>query len=473
MTAPKFCKTKIIATIGPSSWDRGILRNMIEAGMDLARVNSSFADYNELKRVKDSIRSLSPRISLILDTMGNKIRVKGFKDIKEISKGETLILIPTTQKPSSQSEIQITYNNLHNELSRGAKILLDDGKLKLIVKDIKNHSVICTAQNSHRLEPRKTVNIPNQKLNLPLLTEKDIQDIKYAKELEYDFVALSFVQNKEIVFKTREILNDSSIKIISKIENQIGLDNFDEILHASDAIMIARGDLGVEIPFEKIPVIQKQLIYRCRMAGKPVIVATQMLESMHDSPQATRAEVNDVANSIADGTDAVMLSSETATGKYPVESVKSMNSIALAMEDILTPQVVYGNSDATKDTDEICRSVFALSNSIDLKAILVISQSGKTVKSLARHRPTVPIYEISNDIHRVREDNLLRGVKCYFSNNLSDDRDLNVQNATEVVFSYGELDFNDKIAIISGSTIKNKESNTILEISTVKDIINK
>jgi pyruvate kinase len=471
MTAPKFCKTKIVATIGPSSWDQEILRDMIEAGLDICRVNSSFADHDELQTVRDSVRALSPRVSLILDTMGNKIRVKGFKDIKEISKGETLSLIPTTQNPSSQSEIQITYSGLHNDLSRGAKILIDDGKLELAVTDIKNDSVICTAQNSHKLEPRKTVNIPNQKLNFPPLTEKDIQDIKYAKELEYDFVALSFVQSAEVIHKAREILNNENIKIISKIENQAGLDNFDEILHSSDAIMIARGDLGVEIPFKKIPIIQKQLIYRCRAAGKPVIVATQMLESMRNAPQATRAEVSDVANSITDGTDAVMLSSETATGKYPVKSVKTMNDIALATENILTPQAIYGNTDATRDTDEICRTVFTLTNSIDLKAILVISQSGKTVRSLARHRPTVPIYEISNNIHKVREDNLLRGVKCYFSSKLSNDRDLNVQNATEIVFSYGELDFNDKIAIISGSTIKNKDSNTILEISTVKDII--
>jgi pyruvate kinase len=196
-----------------------------------------------------------------------------------------------------------------------------------------------------------------------------------------------------------------------------------------------------------------------------------MLESMKKSPNPTRAEVNDVANSIIDGTDAVMLSAETSTGEYPVKSIDTMNKIALTTENVLTPQMVYGYTNATKDTDEICKSVFNLTNTIDLKAILIISQTGKTANSLSRHRPIIPIFEVSNNIQRVREDNLLRGVKCYYSENLSEDRDISVENAVEIIFSYGELDFNDKIAIISGSTIKNKDSNTILEIATVKDII--
>jgi pyruvate kinase len=408
---------------------------------------------------------------MILDTMGNKIRTAGFKDIKQVKKGDTLILLPTTVEPTQESEIQITYNSLHNDVSRGAKILLDDGNLELTVTDIQDKSVICSIENDYNIKPRKTVNIPNQELSFPPLTEKDIQDIKYAVDLDYDFIALSFVQNSQVVNKAREILGDSGINIISKIENQAGLDNFDEILNASDAIMIARGDLGVEIPFERIPIIQKQLIYRCRAVGKPVIVATQMLESMRDMPHATRAEVSDVANSIIDGTDAVMLSAETSTGKYPVKSVEAMNKIALTTEDALTPQLVYGNTGAGRDTDEICKNVFDLSNSIDLKAVVVVSESGRTVNSLSRHRLSIPIFEITDDIKRIRRDNLIRGIKCFYSRELSTDRDENIRKAIEIVFSYGELDFNDKIAIISGSSIKNKDSNTILEIASVKDII--
>lgn len=473
MTAPKFCKTKIIATIGPSCWDLGILKEMINSGMDLARVNASFADHDELTRVQESIRGISPRISTILDTMGNKIRVSGFTEPINAKKGDTLTLLPPTQEITQGTEIQITYSNLHKDVSRGAKILIDDGNLELTVIDIKKKSVICNVENTYTVHPNKTVNIPNQELNFPPLTKKDMQVLRYAVELGYDFVALSFVQNREVIQKAREILKDSKINIISKIENQAGIDNFDEILKASDAIMIARGDLGVELAFEDIPIVQKQLIYRCRSAGKPVIVATQMLESMKENKHATRAEVNDIANSIMDGADAVMLSSETATGKYPVKSVQTMNSIALKTEDVLTPQLVYANTEATRDTDEICRSVFNLANSVDLKAVVVISESGKTVNSLSRHRLSIPIYEISDDIQRIREDNLIRGVKCYYSQHLLEDRDESIQSAVETVFSYGELDFTDKIVIITGSSIKNKDSNTILEIATVKDIIKK
>ena len=471
MTAPKFCKSKIIATIGPSSWDKDILKDMISAGMDMARINASFADYNELKRVKETVRSISPRISMVLDTMGNKIRVSGFSQPKQIIAGDTLILLPQTEEITNSSEIHITYDNLYNDVSRGAKILLDDGNLELTVTDIKSKKVICSARNNYTLYAKKTVNIPNQELSFPELTEKDIQDINYAIDLKYDYVALSFVQNEEVVLKTRELLKKKKIGIISKIENQAGLNNFDKILNATDAVMIARGDLGVEIPYEDIPLIQKELIYRCRSVGKPVIVATQMLESMRDSRHATRAEVSDVANSIIDGADAVMLSAETSTGKYPVKSVDTMNTIALKIEDRLTPQPVYGNTDANRDTDELCKSIFNLTGSMNLKSIVVISETGRTVRSLSRHRPLTPIFEVTDDINRIRKDNILRGVKCYYTSELSDDRDQSIRNAIETIFSYGELDFNDKIAIISGSSIKNKDSNTILEIATVKDII--
>jgi pyruvate kinase len=471
MTAQKFCKTKIIATIGPSSWDMDILKDMIGGGMDLARVNASFANREELKMVKDTIYSISPRISLILDTMGNKIRITGFKEAKNIKKDDTVILIPSNKEIGGDNEIQITYPNLHQEISRGARILIDDGGLELSVEDINDYKILCKAKNDFIINQQKTVNIPNQELSFPDLTDKDIEDIKIAKELGYDFVALSFVQNKSVVEKARKILGDSQINIISKIENQTGLDNFDEILEASDAIMIARGDLGVEVPFERIPIIQKQLVYRCREVGKPCIIATQMLDSMKKNPTPTRAEVSDVANSVIDGADAIMLSAETSVGDYPIESVRTMNSIAISTEDTLIPQTVHGNTDASRDTDELCRSLTGLTNSIDIDAILVLSETGKTVCSLSRHRLLTPIFEVTDNIKRVRIDNLLRGVKTYYTQKLPDDRDESIHKAVEIIFSYGELDFNDKIAIISGSSIKNKENNSILEITTVKDLI--
>ncbi|MCD4756134.1 pyruvate kinase [bacterium] len=473
MTAQKFCKTKIVATIGPSSWDKDVLKQMIEAGVDVARVNTSFADFDELEKVLKTIRSISPRISLLMDTKGSKIRVTGFETQKILKKDQVLTLIPSSKDLTSDNEIQITYDKLHEDITRNTVILLDDGNIELKVEDIVGADVVCVVQNNSILHPNKTVNIPNCFLNFPLLTEKDQQDIQSAVTLGYDFVALSFVQNSEVIKLTRELLGDSGINIISKIENQAGIDNFDDILKYSDVIMIARGDLGVEIPYEQIPIIQKQLIYRCRAVGKPVIVATQMLESMRHNIRATRAEVSDVANSVIDGADAVMLSAETSTGDHPIKSVTTMNTIALSVENILSPQVVYGRTDASENTDELCKSVFSLTQSLDLKAVLVISHSGKSVQSLSRHRLSIPIYEVTDDAKRVREDNILRGVKCYYSPSLSKDRDESLQKATEVVFSYGELDFDDKIAIISGSSIKNKSTNSILEIATVGDLLGK
>ena len=471
MTAPKFCKTKIVATIGPSSWDKRVLKDMIESGMDIARVNASFADFDELKRVKDSIHSISPRITMVLDTMGNKIRTTGFKESKNIKKGDKIVLIPYSEEIENDNEIQITYDTLHKDLIRNSIILIDDGNFELLVTNIDGKKIICEAQNTYTLKYGKSLNIPNHRLNFPELTKKDIQDIGYAVNLKYDFVALSFVQDEKVLLKTRELLDGSGINIISKIENRSGLDNFDKILQYSDAIMIGRGDLGVEIPLEELPIVQKELVYRCRSAGKPVIVATQMLESMRNSIRPTRAEVSDVANSIIDGTDALMLSGETSTGSYPVESVEMMNRIALSTEDVLTPQPVYGNTQASKETDELSRAVFDLVKNVDLKAVVILSKSGISVNSLSRHRLPIPIFEISNSLERIREDNLARGVKCYYRNTLSNDRDISVKEGVETVFSYGELDFSDKIAIISGSSIKNKDFNTILEIATVKDII--
>lgn len=471
MTASSLCKTKIVATIGPSSWDSDVVRQMILSGMDIARVNASFADFEELKRVRDLIRAISPRISLVLDTMGNKIRVAGLKEKMALKKDQTIVLIPQSQPISNENQIQITYESLHHDISRNATILIDDGNIELLVDDIIGNQLKCIVQNDSILAPNKTVNIPNAFLTFPPLTEKDRIDIKSAVELGYDFIALSFVQDSNMIKVAREILGDSGIGIISKIENREGIENFDEILEYSDAIMIARGDLGVETPFEEIPIIQKQLIYRCRAAGKPVIVATQMLESMRENKTPTRAEVSDVSNAVIDGADALMLSAETSAGKYPIESVMTMNKIALSVENILTPQIVYGKTQASVDTDELCKSVFHLTNSLDLKAVLVISQSGRSVQSLARHRLSIPIFEVTSDIRRIRKDNLLRGVKCYYTRDSSDDRDKSIEKAIEVVFSYGELDFDDKIAIISGSSITNKSINSILEIAIVKDIL--
>lgn len=456
-------KTKIIATIGPSSWDKSILQKMYENGMSVARINASFADFDELKRVAETLHEISPRIGLMLDTQGHKIRVKGVEHELEI---KDLVSIPNT--------FDITYPDLHKDISLGTRILLDDGNIQLAVKEIReNNEVICEVTQPGVLKPNKTVNIPNINLNFPALATKDRDDIANAIALGFDFISLSFVRNKEDIAIVRKLIGSNGIQLIAKIENQQSVENFDEILAAADGIMIARGDMGIEIPYEKVPILQKQMIYKCRAAGKPVIVATQMLESMRDSVIPTRAEASDVANAVMDGTDAIMLSAETSTGKYPVQAVTTMRKIANEAESVLRQSPMYEHTSAPVEVDELCRNLCDISESMKLKGIIVISNTGKTILSLVRHRPNVQIWEISNTIWKIRHSSILHGVKGIYSNILPSDRDESVERAVDLVYAQGELDLNDKIAIISGSSIRHNQTDAILEIVTVKDVINR
>lgn len=465
----EFSKTKIIATIGPSTWDDDILKQMINSGMQVARINASFADAEELERVSSQLRRISPRIAIMLDTKGFKIRVTGFEKEFELKTNQEILL--GSEDNNRMDILKVTYSNIHTSVSIGTKILLDDGKIQMEVIEIHGDLIRCKILQGGILKPGKTVNIPSINLEFPTLTEKDKNDILFAKEHNFDLVSLSFVRNKEDILIVRELLEGSNIKIISKIENKEGIINFDEILEETDGIMIARGDLGVETPLENVPVLQKQMIYKCRAKGKPVIVATQMLESMRDNIIPTRAEVSDVANAVMDGTDAVMLSAETSTGRYPVQVVKEMVKIAKNAESVMQTSPIIGHTDATLETDEICKQVYDLTLSLNLKGIVVVSKTGKTVASLSRHRLSIPIWEIATSLERIRQDSLFRGVKGYYISELPEDRDECTQKTIETIYSYGELDLNDKIAIISGSSIRHKTSNTILEIVTVKDVL--
>ena len=465
----KLSKTKIVATIGPSCWDDNVLKDMISSGLSVARINASFADFEELERVSKQIRRLSPKVAIMLDTKGFKIRVTGFENERELKRDQIIYI--GSENSQREDTLKITYDSLHRDIQPGMKILLDDGNIQLEVLSIEQDVVQCKVLQGGILKPKKTVNIPSINLNFPTLTEKDEKDIIFAKENNFDLVSLSFVRGREDILKVRKLLEGSDIKILCKIENQEGIDNFDEILEETDGIMIARGDLGVETPLENVPILQKQMIYKCRAVGKPVIVATQMLESMRDNIRPTRAEVSDVANAVMDGTDALMLSAETSTGQYPVQVIQEMTKIAYSAESVMNPNPILGHTQASLETDEICKQVFDLTNSLDLKGVLVISQTGKTVASLSRHRLNIPIWEVSNSFLRIRQDLLLRGVNGYYLETISDDRDLCTQEAVETVYSYGELDLNDKIAIISGSSIRHKTNNTILEIVNIKDVL--
>ncbi|HKM19962.1 MAG TPA: pyruvate kinase [Candidatus Dojkabacteria bacterium] len=461
-------KTKIVATIGPSTWDNEILQKMYENGMRLARINASFADEAELERVSKQLRDISPRIATILDTQGTKIRVRGLA--KEVEVKDTLVL-SSVDNPN-ENIIKVTYPTLHEDVVIGTKIMLDDGNIQLIVKQIKGTEVLCDVIQSGILKPNKTVNIPSVNLNFPALTEKDEKDIIYAANHGFDFISASFVRSKEDILLVRKLIGENGTKVIAKIENEQGVANFDEILKETDAVMIARGDMGVEMDLEDVPIIQKQLIFKCRQAGKPVIVATQMLESMRENKRPTRAEVSDVANAVMDGTDCVMLSAETSTGNYPVEAVQTMNRIAMKTEAIMKLSPIEGKTSAGEHEDCLGLTVCKLTEEIGIKGIIIISNSEGIVGSVSRHRPNVPIYVLNSSIKTVRENAIYRGVKTFHIKELSDDRDANVILAVEKVYGSGELDLLDKIAIISGSSIKNKDSDSILEILTVKDILN-
>jgi pyruvate kinase len=458
----KNSKTKIIATIGPSSWDNKILQNMFASGMDIARINASFADFEEMTRVSKQLRGISPRIGIMMDTQGHKIRVTGLKHNIEV-KGE--VSIPHT--------FNISYTGLSNDVSIGTKILLDDGDIQLLVKEKREEEVICDVIQPGLLKPNKTVSIPDINLNFPVITEKDKKDILFAIEHNFDFISASFIRNKDDILAIRELIKDAPISLIAKIETQQGVDNFDEILQEADGIMIARGDLGVEVPFERVPILQKQMIYKCRMVGKPVIVATQMLESMKEDIQPTRAEISDVANAVMDGTDALMLSAETSTGLYPVQSVQTMQKIAKEAESVLDQSPIYGRTSAPKEVDELCRHLCDISENLELKGIIVISNTGKTIQSLSRHRPNVSVWEISNIVERIRQDSLLCGVKGFYTANLPKDRDECTQKAVDIIYTLGELDLNDKIAIISGSSIRHLNEDAILEIVTVRNVLSR
>lgn len=463
--------TKIYATIGPSTWDEGVLREMVANGLHVARINASFADAKEIERVTNLIRGVSPRLAVLVDTMGHKIRVTGFDEDFVIKEGQQLILASEKAKTAVKNVIRVTYDYLARDIKPGILVLIDDGNLQMVVDKIDGELVYATVTVGGLLKKRKTVNLPGVHLEFPSLPAKDLEDIKAAKDNNVDFIAASFVRNAEDVRMFRQAMEGSSAKLIAKIEDLEGVNHFDEILDLVDGIMIARGDLGVEEPIEKVPLYQKSFIKKCREKGKFSIVATQMMESMINNPRPTRAEVNDVATAVVDGADAVMLSAESSTGKYPVQAVSMMAKVARIMEPTLEPEIMSGRTNASEMTDMLAKHVPAMIKDLGLSAIVVITSSGKTVASLARHRLCVPIYAISTNPQLIRQVMTYRGVFGFYVKDLANDRDTALAKAIETVYSTGVLDFKDKVAVMSGSFIKGKKLNTILELVEVGEIV--
>lgn len=464
---------KIVCTIGPSSWDEKTLKELADAGMSVARINASFADFAELERVASLIRKVAPKVTILLDTMGHKIRVSGFEEDINVKTGDSLILMPDTGDKLLPGYIATTYPELSKYVKSGNQILIDDGNIILEVTDIKDKEVHCKVTFGGTIKRRKTVNFPNIHIDFPGLTEKDKSDIKNGIESNLiDIISASFVRNKDDALLFREAMGETHVKMFAKIEDWEGVEKFDEILEIVDGIMVARGDMGVELPMEKVPIYQKEFVRKCREQGKPVIVATQMLESMRENARPTRAEVTDVANAVLDGADMLMLSAETSTGKHPVLAVSTMKTIITEAQTILKASILDTKTNASQETDSLCRNIAKISQEIDIKGVVVLSQTGKTVASLSRHRLNIPIWGVCNNPLLIRQFNLYFGVEGIYVNSFSNHRDDLIKQVVGVVYSHGNLELTDKIAIISGSSIYNKSINSILEIVSVQESLN-
>lgn len=414
-------KTKIVCTIGPSSEKPEILEELIKNGMNVARLNFSHGTHEEhlekIKTIRKVRRKLDVPVAIMLDTKGPEIRTGNF-DVDEVYLKPNDIFTLTTRDIMGNSKIvSVSYKGLPNDVEVGSIIYIDDGLVQLEVTEIKDGTeVVCKALNNGILSNHKGVNLPGSKTNLPSITPKDVDDIKFGIENDVDFIAASFVRKKEDVYDIRRVLEDhggENIKIISKIESQEGVDNLDEIIEASDGIMVARGDLGVEIKTELIPMVQKDVIRKVNMAAKPVITATQMLDSMIRNPRPTRAETTDVANAIIDGTDCVMLSGETAGGKYPVEAVKTMRNICITTElsDDFNKNVYETDiSTLNNITNAIAKNTCDIAKELDAKAIISCTSSGNTSRVLSKFKPKTNIVAATTTEKVARQLSVVWGV---------------------------------------------------------------
>ena len=393
-------KTKIICTLGPSTDKDGVLRELVANGMNVARFNFSHGSYEEHKGRLDMLKSvraeLNKPVAALLDTKGPEIRLKEFKNgVEMLEAGQTFTL--TTREVEGTKEIcSITYKDLPQDVHEGGTIMLDDGLIKLAIKSVTDTDIVCEVLNSGKIKTKKGVNVPGVHLSMPYLSQRDRDDIIFGVQQGFDFIAASFVRTAQDVYDIRNLLNeyDSNIRIIAKIENREGVNNIDSILAAADAVMVARGDLGVEIDFTELPGIQKTIIDRSFSFGKPIVTATQMLDSMMVNPRPTRAEISDVANAIYDGTSAIMLSGETAAGAYPVEALKTMSAIAERTEQeghYLRGRLMEPNTGKISVSDATAHAACLTAKDVNAAAIVTVSESGTTARLLSKYRPQQPI----------------------------------------------------------------------------------
>ena len=448
-------KTKIICTISDLRCDVNFLTKLFESGMNIVRINSAHASVEGAQKIVDNVRAVSDKIGILVDTKGPEVRLTATvnPDGFDVKQGDWIEIHNGPDRLCSYPVLYTSYSNFVSDVPVGSHVLIDDGTVDLFITGKDNDKLLCEVQNDGHIRGKKSVNVPNVHIALPALTEKDRKFVKWAIGAGLDFIAHSFVRGKDDLMEIQEILDScgSHIKIISKIENQQGIDNLDEILSHCNAVMVARGDLGVEIPAEKIPLIQKKIIQRCRARKKPVIIATQMLHSMIENPRPTRAEVTDVANAIFQSSDAIMLSGETASGKYPVEAVATMTRIAKEAETSIDISLDLNLEKVTKPIAAVlAKELVAATQSLPVKAIIFDTWTGRTGRYLSEFRPKVPIYAMCYNDFTMRELALAYDIYCYKFPIQKSKEDF-VKNAVSMLIQDGKIQSGDLVGFIGGS----------------------
>jgi len=472
-------RTKIVCTLGPASEKEEVLTALIENGLNVTRMNFSHGSHEEHKGRMDLVKKvrekLNKPVAILLDTKGPEIRTGNFDQPEVLLEEGQRFTITMNDVIGTKDICTVSYKGLANDVVAGDTILIDDGLVGLRVEEVKGEDILCIVENSGIVKNHKGVNVPGVKINLPALTDKDISDIEFGISQGIDFIAASFVRKVSDVLAIREVLeknNATDIQIISKIENQEGVDNLDEIIAVSDGIMVARGDLGVEIPTEEIPIVQKMMIEKCNEAGKPVITATQMLDSMMRNPRPTRAEVTDVANAIYDGTDAIMLSGETAAGKYPVEAVKTMATIAKRTEETLDYDNLLENNSIKNETvtDAISHATCTTAVNLNASAIITSTSSGHTARMVSKCRPKCPIIATTHDEKVMRRLALTWGVYPLKAE-VAGNTDEVIENSIETSKNAGYINDGELVVITAGVPVGMSGTTNLIKVHVISEEI--
>lgn len=473
-------QTKIVCTIGPASESIATLKEMMLAGMNVARLNFSHGNHQEhlmrIKNIRQASLETKVPVAILLDTKGPEIRIGAFEGTINLETGQDFVLT-TNPETVDTGKVFVNYAGLPQDVKPGDRILIDDGLIGLLVKEVNGQDIHCVVENGGQLLSRKGVNVPGVSVKLPSVTEKDIEDIVFGIKNQVDFIAASFVRTAADIIEIRRLLeqHNSPIQIIAKIETQAAVDNIEEILEVADGIMVARGDLGVEIPAEEVPLVQKQIIAQCNRMGKPVITATQMLDSMMRNPRPTRAEASDVANAIIDGTDAVMLSGETASGKYPVEAVKTMARIAEKTEKVTLGKDYVPMADLLSDktiTGSIGHATFTVAQELGAEAIITPTTSGFTPRMVARHRPQAPIVASSPDPVVCRQLLLVWGVTPVHTER-AEGTDAIISTGVKAALDAGIVKLGDLVVITAGVPAATAGTTNLLKVHVVGEVVAK